>query len=45
MYAFSSAKDLLENLSFTPVDIILSDYDMPGMNGLNSLSPFDLREI
>jgi CheY-like chemotaxis protein len=38
MHAFSSARDLLENLSLKPVDVIVSDYDLPGMNGVELLA-------
>jgi CheY-like chemotaxis protein len=37
MHAFSSGPGALEMLSRSPVDVIISDYDMPGMNGIEFL--------
>jgi DNA-binding NtrC family response regulator len=33
LHIFSSVKDALEWLTFTPADVIVSDYNMPEMNG------------
>jgi CheY-like chemotaxis protein len=35
-----SVKKALEWLTFTPADVIVSDYDMPEMNGIEFLKIF-----
>ena len=37
IYTLSSVKEALEWLTFTPADAIVSDYDIPEMNGLEFL--------
>jgi len=38
MHAFTSGHEALKILSHTPVDVIISEYDMPGMNGIELLA-------
>lgn len=38
MHAFSSGTEILEDLSNFSVDVIISDFDMPGMNGIELLA-------
>ena len=37
IHTLSSVKDALEWLTFTPADVIVSDYNMPEMNGVEFL--------
>lgn len=43
MHAFSSGPEALGMLSRYPVDVIISDYDMPGMNGIELLAALRSR--
>ena len=44
VHAFTSGEDALEFLSGNPIDLVLLDYDMPGMTGYQVLMSIRLNK-
>ena len=44
VHAFTSGKDALEYILYSPVDLVLLDYDMPGMTGYEVLMSIRLNK-
>ena len=43
MHGYTSGQEMLDMLSHSPVEVIISDYDMPGINGIDLLATLRSR--